>query len=105
MCAKAQYRSTVLSAFVDVSDALTAIRVDDAALAATQRADAAAQQNLGFVRRQVELGAGDATTTLLATATAAQTAQALIQAKAARFADRVALVQAIGGPAVDPAHP
>ena len=99
--AKAQYRSTVLGAFVDVSDALTALRTDDDALAASRRADAAAQQNLGFVRRQVELGASDATTTLLATATAAQTALALIQARAARLTDRVALVQALGGPPVD----
>ncbi len=100
--AKAQYRSTVLGAFVDVSDALTALRTDDAALAASQRADAAARQSLGFVRRQVELGAGDSLNALIATATAEQTALALIQAKAARFADRAALVQALGGPAVDP---
>lgn len=98
--AKAQYRSTVLGAFVDVSDALTAIQTDEAALAASQRADTAAQQSLGFVRRQVELGAGESLNTLVATATAQQTALAVIQAKAARLADRVALVQALGGPAV-----
>ena len=80
---------------------LTALRTDDAALAASQRADAAAQQSLRFVRRQVELGAGDSLNALIATATAEQTALALIQAKAARFADRAALVQALGGPPTD----
>lgn len=98
--ARAQYRSTVLQAFVDVSDALTALSTDDAALAASLRADRAAQQSLTFVQRQVELGAGDNLTTLIAIATAAQTAQTLIQAKTARFVDRVALVQALGGPSV-----
>lgn len=98
--AKAQYRSTVLGAFVDVSDALTALRTDDAALRAAIRADAAAQQSLAYVERQVVLGSGDATASLIATATASQTAQALIQARAALFTDRVAMVQAIGGPEV-----
>lgn len=97
--ATAQYRSTVLGAFVDVSDALTAIRTDEKTLAATLRADAAAQQSLGFVRRQAELGAGDSVTTFIATAQAAQTSLALVQARAARFADRAGLVQALGGPA------
>ena len=101
--AKAQYRGTVLAAFVDVSDALTAVGADDATLAATQRADAAAQQSLRFARRQVELGAGDSLGALIATAAAEQTSLALIQARAARFADRVALVQALGGPPVEPA--
>jgi len=100
--AKAQYQSTVLSAFVDVSDALTAIRSDDSALRATTRADSAAQQSLRFTHRQVELGAGDTLTALVATATAAQTSLALIQVRAARFADRAALVQALGGPATGP---
>ncbi len=99
--AEAQYRSTVLGAFVDVSDALTALRTDDATYAATTFADAAAQQSLGFIKRQVELGAGDRLTTLIATAQAEQTSLALIQARAARFADRAALVQALGGPVTD----
>ncbi len=97
--AKAQYRSTVLGAFVDVSDALTALRTDDAAFAAATRADAAAQQSLLFTRRQAELGAGDTLTLLIATSTAAQTSLLRVQAKVARFADGVALIQAIGGPA------
>jgi len=100
--AKAQYRSTVLAAFVDVSDALTALRTDDAALGAATRADAAAQQSLLFVKRQEALGSSDTITSLIATATASQTAQALIQARAARFIDRVAMIQAMGGPEILP---
>lgn len=98
--AKAQYRSTVLGALVDVSDALTALRTDEAAYAAAMRADAAAQRSLVFVERQVVLGASDTIVSLIATTTASQTAQALVQAKVARLADRVALVQATGGPVV-----
>lgn len=98
--ARAQYRTTILSAFVDVSDALTALRTDDAAYAAAIRADAAARQSLLFVERQITLGSGDAVGALIAKATASQTAQALIQARAALFIDRVAAVQAIGGPIV-----
>jgi len=99
--AKAQYRSTVLGAFVDVSDALTALRTDETGFAAAARADSAAQQSLRYVRLQVELGGADTLASLLATATASQTSLAVIQAKTARFADTVALVQAVGGPAVD----
>lgn len=99
--AKAQYRSTVLGAFVDVSDTLTALRTDEIAFGAATRADAAAQQSLVYVKRQVELGGSDTLASLIATATASQTAQALIQAKVARFTDRVALIQAIGGPEIE----
>ena len=100
--AEAQYRSTVLAAFVDVSDALTALRTDDVALGAATRADVAAQQSLLFVKRQVALGSSDTIASLIATATASQTAQVLIQARAARFTDRVAMIQAIGGPEANP---
>ena len=99
---EAQYRSTVLAAFVDVSDALTALRTDDVALGAATRADVAAQQSLLFVKRQVALGSSDTIASLIATATASQTAQALVQARAARFTDRVAMIQAIGGPETCP---
>lgn len=100
--AKAQYRSVVLGAFVDVADALTALRTDAAAVAATNRADTAAQQSLRFTLRQGELGSVDRVTTLIANATAAQTALQLIQARTAQLGDYTALVQAVGGPPVEP---
>lgn len=96
--AKAQYRSTVLAAFADVADALTALRTDTATVAATKRADTAAQQSLRFTLRQGELGSVDRATTLLANATAGQTSLQLIQARAAQLGDYTALVQAVGGP-------
>ena len=102
--AKAQYRSTVLTAFADVADALTALRTDAAAVAATTRADTAAQQSLRYTLRQGELGSVDRVTTLLANTTAAQTSLQLIQAKAAQLGDYIALVQAVGGPPVEPAQ-
>ncbi len=103
--AKAQYRSTVLAAFGDVADALTALHTDAALVAATIRADAAAQQSLRFTLRQAELGSVDRVTTLLANATAAQTSLQLIQARAAQLGDYTALVQAVGGPASEPVQP
>lgn len=96
--AKAQYRSTVLTAFADVADALTALRTDAAAVAATTRADTAAQQSLRFTLRQGELGSVDRVTTLIANGTAAQTSLQLIQARAAQLGDYTALIQALGGP-------
>ena len=101
---KASYRGAVLNALVDVSDSLTALRTDADALAATTRADDAARRNLGFIRRQVELGAGDTLTLLNAEAAAAQTASALVQARAARFADTAALFQSLGGGAISGAE-
>ena len=99
--AKAQYRSTVLTAFADVADALTALRTDAAAVAATTHADTAAQQSLRFTLRQSELGSVDKVATLIANTTAAQTALQRIQARTAQLSDYTALVQAVGGPAND----
>lgn len=95
--AKAQYRSVVLAALVDVSDALTALHEDAAALASAAKASEAAGRNLQYVTRQLALGDVDTLVVLNATnANAAAQAQ-LAQARAARFADTAALYQALGG--------
>ncbi|WP_447725738.1 efflux transporter outer membrane subunit [Sphingomonas koreensis] len=95
--AKAQYRSVVLTALVDVSDALTALHQDAAALTSAAQASEAADRNLHFVTRQLALGDVDTLVVLNATnANAAAQAQ-LAQARAARFADTAALYQALGG--------
>lgn len=93
---KSQYRATVIQAFVDVSDALTGLHSDADALDAAARADDAATRALGFVRRQLELGDVGTLALLNATTASAQARGQLIQARAARLTDTVALYQAMG---------
>jgi NodT family efflux transporter outer membrane factor (OMF) lipoprotein len=95
--AKAQYRAAALQAFGDVSDALSGLRTDADALDAATRATDAAVQNLRFTKRQLELGGVGTLALLNAAAASAQAHGQQIQAKAARFSDSVALIQAIGG--------
>lgn len=96
--AKAGYRGAALQAFVDVDDALAGLRSDATALDAATRARDAADQSLGFTRRQLQLGGVGTLALLNASAAAAQASSARIQAEAARLADTVALFQAVGGP-------
>lgn len=95
--AKAAYRQAALQAFVDVSDALTGLATDTAALDAAARANDAATRTLTFTRRQAELGNVDGLQLLNAGAQQAQAAQSLVQARAARLSDTAALFQATGG--------
>ena len=95
--AKAQYRGAVIQAFVDVSDALTGLRSDADALDAAVRGDVAATQNLGFVTRQLQLGQAGTLGVLNAAAASAQARVQLVQARAARLSDSVALFQSLGG--------
>jgi len=95
--AKAQYRAAALQAFGDVSDALSGLRTDADALDAATRATVAADQNLRFTKRQLELGGVGTLALLNAAAASAQAHGQQIQAKAVRFSDSVALIQAIGG--------
>ena len=95
--AKAAYRQAALQAFVDVSDALTGLATDTAALDAAARADEAATRTLTFTRRQAELGNVDGLQLLNASSQQAQAALSLVQARAARLADTAALFQATGG--------
>ena len=95
--AEAQYRGVVLGALQNTADALQAI-VDDAATfqhAAATRA--AAARTLALARSQ--LGAGQAGSLPVYAAEAAdrQAELTLTQARAARYADTVALYQALGG--------
>jgi NodT family efflux transporter outer membrane factor (OMF) lipoprotein len=95
--AKAQYRGAALQAFADVSDALTGLRTDADALDAATRASAAADQNLLFIRRQLQLGGAGTLAVLNAESSAAQASSQRVQAAAARLSDTVALFQAVGG--------
>lgn len=95
--AAAQYRSTVLSAFQDVANALRALQSDADALAADVAAEQAASKSLDLTRAQYQAGAVTYTTLLNAEQTLQQARVALAQAEAARFADTAALFQALGG--------
>lgn len=94
---KSQYRAAALQAFVDVSDALTALKTDADLVDATTRAQVAAQRTLGYVTRQLQLGDVGTYTLLNAEAANAQAQSALLQAQTARYTDCVALIQALGG--------
>jgi NodT family efflux transporter outer membrane factor (OMF) lipoprotein len=95
--ASAQYRSTVLSAFEDVADTLTALEQDAKGLRAAVTAADAASTSLDIARRQVKDGYA-APLSLLGAEQAWQQAQiGLVQAQASRYADSVALFQALGG--------
>ncbi len=95
---EAQYRATALQAFLDVDDALSALRTDGEALDAANRADVAAQRTLAMVRRQLELGGVGTLALLNAAAAASQARSQLVQARAARLTDSVGLYQASGTP-------
>lgn len=94
--AQSQYRAIVLQAFADVSDALTGLRTDGEALSAALRQADAAERAYTFARRQLALGEVGSFTLLNAQATRQQAQVQLVQARAARLSDTVALYQANG---------
>ncbi|MBU6267297.1 MAG: efflux transporter outer membrane subunit [Sphingomonadales bacterium] len=94
--AQAQYRSAALQAFLDVDDALAGLRSDAAALDAAARQDAAARRALVLARRQMELGAIGRFGLLGIASAASQASVQLVQVRAARMIDSVALFQASG---------
>ena len=95
--AEAQYRSTVLTAFQNVADALRALQLDAATLKAQRNALRAASETLDLARGQYRLGAITYITLLDAQRSYQQARLAVVQAQAARFADTAALFQALGG--------
>jgi len=95
--AEAQYRETVLAAFQDVADVLSALERDAQALKAQAEAESAARATLDLARKQFRLGATSYLTLLNAQRQHQQARIGLVQAQAARFADTAALFQALGG--------
>jgi NodT family efflux transporter outer membrane factor (OMF) lipoprotein len=92
-----QYRSTVLTAFQNVADTLTALAEDAEALKAASAAAEAAKTTLELAQRQWQAGY-TAYLTLLSAEQAYQQARiGLVQAQASRYADTAALFQALGG--------
>jgi NodT family efflux transporter outer membrane factor (OMF) lipoprotein len=99
--AGAMYKSTVLTAFQNVADALHALAADADAMNASGRAEEAAQKSLDVSRHQLELGAVSYLALLSAQQAYQQALISAIQARASRFTDTAALFQALGG-AVSP---
>jgi len=94
---EAQYRTTVLGAFQNVSDVLRALQLDAATLKAQQGAVRAAADTFDLTRSQYRLGAVTYIILLNAQRSYLQARLALVQAQAARYADTAALFQALGG--------
>ncbi|MDB5362721.1 MAG: hypothetical protein JWO51_4018 [Rhodospirillales bacterium] len=95
--AAAQYRSTVLSAFGDVANALRALTNDADALQAQLAAETAAADSLALSQAQYKVGGISFLTLLTAQQNYQQAHIALVKAQAARYADTAALFQALGG--------
>jgi outer membrane protein TolC len=93
----AQYRATVIAAFQNVADTLHALEQDADALHEATIAERAASRSFTIARRQMELGDISYLVLLSAEQSYQQTAIALVQARANRYADTAALFQALGG--------
>jgi NodT family efflux transporter outer membrane factor (OMF) lipoprotein len=95
--AAAQYRGAILSGLQNVADSMAAIEKDAEALRAANRSDVTARGALRLVQIQDAAGEVSSPVTLAAEATYEQAELALVQAKAARYTDTVALFAALGG--------
>lgn len=93
----AQYRQTVLVAFQNVADTLTALYGDAETLQAQRDASEAAEASLRLTESQYRLGGASFLTLLNAQMTYSQTQTSYVQALAARYQDTAALIQALGG--------
>jgi NodT family efflux transporter outer membrane factor (OMF) lipoprotein len=92
-----QYRSTVLTAFQNVADSLTALEQDAEGLKTAATAEAAAKVTLDLSQRQLQDGYGNYLSLLNAEQAYQQVRINLVQAEANRYADTAALFQALGG--------
>ena len=92
-----QYRSTVLTAFQNVADTLTALVQDADALNAAAAATAAAKVTLDLAQRQLQDGYAGNLSLLNAEQSYQQALINSVQARANRYADTAALFQALGG--------
>ncbi|HZC38061.1 MAG TPA: efflux transporter outer membrane subunit [Sphingomicrobium sp.] len=92
-----QYRGTVLTAFQNVADTLSALEHDAEGLKSTAAATDTAKTSLDLSRLRYKDGYDSYLAVLNAEQTYQQQRLSLVQAQAARFADTAALFQALGG--------
>lgn len=95
--AAANYRATVLQALQNVADTLSALEFDAATLAAQNTAVDTATASLELTRVQWQAGATNYVALLSAERDVQQSRLGQIKARAARYADTVALFQSLGG--------
>jgi NodT family efflux transporter outer membrane factor (OMF) lipoprotein len=95
--ASSQYRSTVVNAFQNVADALSAIENDAVSLQKAVAAEEAAKKSVAIMRRRLELGDVNYLLLLNAQQTYQQALLTRVQAQASRLSDTAALFQALGG--------
>jgi NodT family efflux transporter outer membrane factor (OMF) lipoprotein len=95
--AAANYKATVITAFQNVSDSLYALDGDADALAAETLAESTAAQSLSLVKTQYKSGGASYLQVLLAEQSYQTAVIARIKVRAQRYADTVALFQALGG--------
>ena len=91
------YRGTVIGAVQNVADALRALENDADALRAARDFERAAKISFDLARQQMEKGNANILLLLNAQQTYLQSVIQVVQARAARLADTVALFQALGG--------
>ncbi len=92
-----QYRSTVLKAFENVADTLTALQYDAESLKTQASAEQAAHDTLALTESQFQLGAVSYLDLLTAQRNFQQARIGKIQAKANQIADTAGLFLALGG--------
>lgn len=95
--ASADYRTTVLTAFQNVADALRALEYGAQSLRAQADAERASSESLDIVRKQYRDGSVAFLQVLDSTRQYQQARVSVIQARAARLSDTVALYTALGG--------
>ena len=95
--AAAQYRSTVLQAFQNVADTLSALEFDAAGLKAQDAAVKAAFDSLELSQMQYKIGAVSYLPLLISERNYHQARVTQIAAQTRRYADTAALFQALGG--------
>jgi NodT family efflux transporter outer membrane factor (OMF) lipoprotein len=95
--AAAQYRSTVLQAFQNVADTLSALEYDAAALKTQDAAERTALDSLELTRVQYQIGVISYLSVLSSERDYQKARIGQIKAQATRYADTAALFQALGG--------
>ncbi|WEN16020.1 efflux transporter outer membrane subunit [Rhodanobacter sp. AS-Z3] len=95
--ASEQYRGTVLTAFQNVADTLSALQHDAEGLQAAASAEQAAKLTLDLSQRQYKNGYASYLSLLSAEQGYQQARIALVQAQASRYTDTAALFQSLGG--------
>lgn len=91
------YRGTVVGAVQNVADSLRAIQNDADALRAARDFERAAKISFDLARQQMQTGNASILILLTAQQTYLQSAIAVVQARAARLSDTVALFASLGG--------